>query len=768
MLFNALAFLSGIMILQDFSFLPSIHVVLTLIVLAILFLFLCHSGWFFLKWPALCMLGFAWCFIYINFQSTWHLPDSLEGKTLTVTGWVASIPESDEKRSTFLFAIDHVQSAQGIENPHGLIHLSWQDPKQKLQAGDQWQFSVRLKKIHGLMNPGGFDYEAWSLQEGIRASGYIYHDDVKLLSSHWYHYPLLRIRQSLYTKLLTVLPKSDTSVWIPALVLGIRCDISSENWQVLRKTGTNHLMAIAGLHIGFMCSLIYTLFNWLWRQYPTLTLKIPAQHAAGFAAIVMAIIYSTLAGFSLPTQRACLMLILFFLVSLMRRSISAWYIWSATLFIILLINPLSILTDSFWLSFASVALIIYSMSGRLAPSGLWWKFGRLQWVLTLGLIPLSVWFFQECSFVSFIANSIAIPWVGLLIVPITLLGCFILLFSIKMGGMILTLADALLGLLWKILVYLSHLSWVSWYHTVPHLFLLILACISITILLLPTGFPGRWLSILGFIPFFLYQPLKPALGEAWVTLLDVGQGLSAVIQTQKHILIFDTGSHLSNNFDMGEQVVLPFLHTLDVRDIDMMVISHGDNDHSGGAKAIMANLPVLTLKTSRPALFSKPFVSTCLQHDTWQWDGVDFSFLYPTMEQLGLNNNSSCVLKVSAKNHQLLLPGDIEKKAEKYLVSEISDKLNADILVAPHHGSKTSGVGEFINAVHPKMVLFPVGYRNQYHFPNQTVVDQYKKLGVERYDSVSGGAIQIKLTDDSELMPMLYRKLHPHYWNFLN
>jgi competence protein ComEC len=268
------------------------------------------------------------------------------------------------------------------------------------------------------------------------------------------------------------------------------------------------------------------------------------------------------------------------------------------------------------------------------------------------------------------------------------------------------------------------------------------------------------------LTFFLYKPLTPALGEVWVTLLDVGQGLSAVIQTEKHILVFDTGLRLGEHFDMGESVVLPFLRTLNTKQIDMMVISHRDNDHSGGAKSIIAELPVLKIKTSSPELFANTNVSYCLQHEEWQWDGVQFSFLYPIPDHLGLNNNSSCVLRVVTQKHQILLPGDIEKSAEKYLVEQALSEVSADILIAPHHGSKTSAMKDFIQAVYPKIVLFPVGYRNQYHFPNQAVLNQYKELGAESYNSVTAGAIQIKLTESPALIPTLYRPLHQHYWNF--
>jgi len=762
MFYNALTFLSGIMLLQNFSNLPSIKWGYILFFVPLLGLYKPISPY--IKLPVIFILGFAWCILYAHWQSSWVLPANLEGKTIKIRGFIADIPTVSEHRTTFLFSLDKIESENNIIPAKAFLHLSWQDAKQKLIVGDQWEFSVRLKRIHGTRNPGGFDYEAWSLQEGIRANGYVYHDESKLLNSEWYHYPLTRIRQRIYDKISKIIPPSNTSPWIAALALGIRNDVTTNSWTILRNTGTNHLMAIAGLHIGFMCSFIYALVNRLWRRMPALCLRLPAQHAGGLAAVFIAVMYSTLAGFSLPTQRACLMVIIFFLISLLRRQITIWQVWSLVLISVLIFNPLNILTQSFWLSFSAVAFIIYGVSGRLAPTGLWWKFGRIQWVLTLGLIPFNLWFFQECSCVSIMANAIAIPWVGFIIIPLIFLGCFVLLFSAKYGESIFLFSDKLLAVLWKFLTYLSHFSWSVWYHTIPNLYMMLLACISMIMLLIPSGLAGRWFGLLGLIIVILYQPLKPAFGEAWLTLLDVGQGLSAVIQTQNHITIFDTGPRLSDDFDMGENVVLPFLHTLETKKIDMMIISHGDNDHSGGAKAIIENIPVLDIKTSKPALF--PGASYCLQHQSWEWDGVHFTFLYPTIEKLGLNNDSSCVLKVTTSHYSILLPGDIEKMAEKYLVSELKNELSADILIAPHHGSKTSAVPAFIQSVHPRYILFPVGYRNRYHFPHSIVLTQYKKLGTEMYDSVKSGAIFLKLTNDVDLVPILYRPEHRFYWSF--
>jgi competence protein ComEC len=353
---------------------------------------------------------------------------------------------------------------------------------------------------------------------------------------------------------------------------------------VLRNTGTNHLMAIAGLHIGIMAGIAHAVVSYAWRFAPALLLRMPAQIAGACAALFMAVIYSLLAGFSIPTQRACIMLAAFICALLSRRKINAWHAWALALLIVLLVNPLSILTDSFWLSFGTIALIIYGMSGRLAPKGHWWKWGRVQWVIGVGLMPLSLLLYQQTSLVSFLANSIAIPWLGFLILPFCFLSAILLLIAPNMAALSLYFADKSLAVLWFVLTWFSQLNFAVWMQVIPNNFVLFTTVVAFLLLLLPSGMPGRWLGVFWLLPLLLYQSEKPKIGEIWATVLDVGQGLSVVVQTHSHMLVYDAGPKM-NGVDAGENIVLPYLRTLLTKKIDMLVISHGDNDHIGGGCA---------------------------------------------------------------------------------------------------------------------------------------------------------------------------------------
>jgi competence protein ComEC len=491
----SVAFLIGIVVLQQFTQLPNYYLLLA--IPALIF-----SYWRYTRLPAACILGFVWALYFAQLQLAARLPSELEGVTIPITGYIASIPTPVEHGTAFVFHLENLNN----HPTHGNLRLMWTNMKVTLHAGDEWRFYARLKKPYGTMNPGGFDYEAYALQASIDGNGYI--DDKEknqLLTSHWYRYSMTRLRQLLQQKISQHLPQSKTSAWISALAIGERNDIAGEDWQVLRNTGTNHLMAIAGLHIGFLALVAHFLVAALWRRIPYLCNKLPAVHAGAMAALLMAFVYSAMAGFSLPSQRACCMLAIFLMTLLFRKNIAAWQAWSGALLCVLILNPLSVLTESFWLSFASVALIIYGVGGRLAPTGLWWKLGRIQWVIAVGLVPFSIWLFKQCSLISFVANSIAIPWVGFLVAPLSFFGAMTLLISTTLGSWILIFADKMLGILWILLSWLAHLPNVVWYQNVAHTWMLWAGVVAMIFLLLPAGFPGRYFSIVWMLPLLLFQ-----------------------------------------------------------------------------------------------------------------------------------------------------------------------------------------------------------------------------------------------------------------------
>ncbi len=761
-----LAFLLGDIYVQTFACLPSLALTYSLLGFASIIYFIAHQRIPYLHLPLGFTLGFLFTVLTAQAILSWHLPTAWEGKPLIVTGYVAALPVSDERRTHFFFALKTLQAGSIRSTQQTTLRLSAANGELPLHVGDEWQLRVRLKTLRGSQSPGAFDFEAWGLQKGLRANGYVVASaDNQLLSTHRFRYPIQHLREHLQAKILQYTPHTATSPWLQALIIGERNGIAQEDWQVLRNTGTNHLMAIAGLHIGLMAGFVHGIVVRLWRCFPWLLLRYTAMEAGCLAALVVGVFYGALAGYSIPTERAVIMLVLFSLILLLRRKINVWTVWSLALWVVLLLNPLSVLTDSFWLSFTTIALIIYGMRGRLAPCGWWWQWGRVQWVIGLGLLPITLVLFQEASVVSFLANSIAIPWLGFFILPFCFLSALFLLIYPPIAGLLLNLADKSLAQLWKVLTWFASLHFASWQQAIPHPMLFLSTIIAILLLLLPAGFKGRWLGFIWLLPLLCYQPLRPEVGNVWLSVLDVGQGLAVVVQTKSHVLVYDAGPKYNANSDMGERIVLPYLRTLQIKKIDALVVSHGDNDHLGGANALLKALPVLVVKSSTPEKIATAMTHYCLAGDQWQWDGVNFSFIYPPAGALHLGNNSSCVLRIDTGSERILLTGDIEKLAEKNLLRDAAKLLPSTLLVAPHHGSKTSGMAAFIQAVHPKFVLYSTGYRNRYHFPHPSITAAYEKINAVQLNTAETGTLEWKLEKGKRPSSMQwYRQYHQRYW----
>lgn len=712
------------------------------------------------------MIGFSWTAWQAASTLGWELPHELEGKPLILAATVYSLPVSDKFGTHFTAFVDSSTDQNNKPKGHAYVRLTWVGAK-KLRVGDSYQLTLRLKRIHGLRNPGGFDYEAWAMQNGLRASGSVLqHYPQKFLGHRKLFAPVNQVRQILYDRITASLPSSPTAPWLLALMIGERSSAPPQHWLILRATGTNHLMAIAGLHIGLIAGMIHFLIRRIWSRSSLLVSLYPSQLASALAALVVAWIYSALAGFSIPTQRACIMLTFFMFALLARRALPAWHAWSAALLTVLLFNPHSVLSESFWLSFGTIALIIFGMQARLSPQGLWWKWFRVQWVIGFGLIPFSLLFFQQASLISAAANSIAIPWLGFLILPFCMLSTIFLFMSPALGEFFLYLADKSLVGLWKILEWFAQLDYAVWTQAIPSHWLLMSTMLACLILLMPVGAPGRWVGLIWFMPIILYQPLALSPNEFRVTTLDVGQGLSVIVETSHHALIFDAGPTFGSKFDTGESVVLPYLYSAGITRIDKMIISHGDNDHIGGAWAVIRAFKIDAILTSAVEKFPAGRAATCLAGTTWQWDGVRFEILYPTLDVMRLGNDSSCVLRISNNRHSILLTGDIEKFAESQLLQTSGINLHASMLTAPHHGSKTSSQHAFIQAVAPEYVIFATGYRNRYHFPHLSVVRDYQKEGVIMLNTVNAGAIQFYMRNNKRDIEISKYRIHnQHYWN---
>lgn len=757
MLHIALAFLAGILLVQLQSTLPSPWWVALLFPVPFLMRrFPATQSMLLLA--ALFVVGILWA----SFRAGLILDDELnpdyEGQDIWLVGHVDSLPRLNDKGSRFEFRVDSANlNGETIKIPRRIL-LSIYQQYAAPGINEQWRLKVRLKRPYGFQNPGGFDYEAYLFQKRIRAKGYV--REARRLKSAKESWSFNRTRMDIATNFQKLLPDSPHQGILIALATGNRNLLTPQQWNQLRDTGTSHLVAISGLHIGIIAGLAFFVFRWLWSLPGATTLYLAAPRFAALGAITAAFFYAGLAGFSLPTQRALIMLVIVFGGLFFRWRFHPPAVLGGALLAVLVFDPFAAMSAGFWLSFVAVGLILMVVQCKYPSDNKLLKLVRIQWALAVGLVPLTLYLFQQSSLVAPLANLAAVPIFSIVVVPATLaaaVATILLPDSIAFG--ILSLADMALRLFWTGLVWLADNAPV--FASAISLPVALSAAVGAIFLLLPRALPARWLGLAGFLPIFFVSTDVPEPGEYRLTLLDVGQGLAAVVQTNKHLLVYDTGPRFSKSFDTGRAVVLPYLRYIGRRYVDTLIISHGDNDHAGGARSLLAEMRVDRILSSVPARF--PQGQLCYEGQQWQWDGVWFEILSPQPEDPYDKNNNSCVLRISTLSGSVLIPGDIEREREDWLIQEYGSDLKSDFLIAPHHGSRTSSTGGFIDLVDPDMVLFPVGYRNRYRHPNRNVIDRYVDSGSQILLSPETGAIEISISRAGWRVEK-YRLQKRRYW----
>lgn len=710
------------------------------------------------------ILGAAWTAWVAGGLVAQSVPIGLEKKTVTVSGTIDGLPVVQGNRVRFDFRIAQAyhdgMPARLPRRARLSFYQTTQDVRWRPGAGSMWRLQVRLKNPRGFQNPGGFDYEAHLFSRHIRATGYVVPKSAKVyIGESGGISGIDRTRELISNRVRLALGEHGQAGIITALANGDRQGLDKQHWAVLKRTGTAHLVAISGLHLSLVSGLVFFLVRYSWGLVEPAAKRLPAQKAAAVAGILVAGMYAALAGFSIPTQRALVMLATVYLAVLFMRQPFRVQVLACALLLVTLIDPLSVLSAGFWLSFAAVAIIYLVTAGN--PPGNWWKQTlRVQWAIATGLVPLTILLFQNAALISPVANVVAIPLYGLLVVPLTLLGLLLTPVYAAAGDAVLQFAGYFARMGWHWLEYIDHTVPLSLSIAAPGTVAAGLAMAGLAIIALPAGVPSRWAGLFWCLPL-LASTAQPQAGSFDATLLDVGQGLSLVVQTQNHTLLYDTGAKFSDQFDAGEAVIVPFLRGKGVTAIDTVLVSHGDNDHIGGLESVRKALPVHRLLTN---VVTGPRTKECIKGEQWRWDGVLFEILHPDKPLESKGNNSSCVLMISGKYRKMLVPGDIEKQAERQLVEQYGKKLHADYLIAPHHGSNTSSSAIFLQAVKPAWILVPAGHLNRYRHPGRHTVERYARLGLTWLTTGEGGAIQM-VSSSALQKPVVFRSVYRRYWH---
>ena len=718
--------------------------------------------WLGIRFPAVrifsaLVLGFCWALAYAQATRPDYLPSSFLGQDILIEGRIRDIPAQQPGRSRFLFDVESIVKGERRVSGNWRFSITWYEDIPELWAGDVWRLPVRLRKARGMANPGGFDYQRWLYVGGIRYTGYV--KDAAGAQRLSQQSSLNRVRQSIAQKISAVVDRAQGVM--RALVVGDRTLLGETERALFARTGTSHLVAISGLHIGMVAGVVYFLVQALWRRVPLFCRRLPASVAAAPAAMVTALGYSALAGFSIPTQRALIMLCVTMIAIMLRRPGHAWSILSLALLLVLLWDPLSVLSAGFWLSFTAVVVILYAMLS--CPEKYSWIY--IQFAVAIGLAPVLLMHQLNPSILAPLVNTIAIPLFTFLLIPLLFIAVLLVYLWSDGGAWLLkatgNMLDQGLSVLARVAQYHPEIS----FPLDPEWHVIALAVISVVLLLAPRGVPGRYLGILMLSPLvFPQNPQALKSGEFLFTLLDVGQGLAAVVETENHVLLFDTGPSFRSGFDTGSAVVIPFLRHRGIREVDTLIVSHGDTDHMGGTKAVVDKMRVNRLLSGEPHRLSVDQVNYCMAGQRWKWDGVSFQVLFP-FSPGGEGNNASCVIRISNEKESLLLTGDIEGQAERRLVDRYGINLRSTMVVAAHHGSSSSSSDEFVAATRPQYILFPSGYKNRWGFPAEEVVARWTRAGALPLNTGLVGAIQGEFNQDGLEKPVLHRESYRRYWH---
>ena len=746
------------------------------------------------------------------------LPPALEGRDLTVTGVIASLPQRSASGLRFRFEVEGAQLGREPVHIPALLAVGWyagfhedaalSQPRGELRAGQRWRFTLRLRQPHGNLNPHGFDYELALFEQGVRATGYV-RDAVPARSMDlrdapspgMLHraagYPVERLRQRVRDAIEASVPDRRAAGVLAALAVGDQGAIEREDWDLYRNTGIAHLVSISGLHITMFAWLAGLAVAALWRRSTRAMLWLPTPQAARWGGLAFAAAYALFSGWGVPSQRTVWMLAS---VTLLQALGLRWP-WPLVLLVaavvVTALDPWALMQAGFWLSFVAVGLLMASSGAQAsapangsadadtdhtAPTAGWRGWPRRVWaavradlrtqvIATVGLTPLTLVFFQQVSVVGFAANLIAIPVITLVITPLALLGVALVplwtagAWVVQQLNAVLAWLAALPGAVWTVPVAPV---WAQW------------AGIAAAVLfVMPLPWRARVLALPLALPLLMPPRDLPVEGHFDTIALDVGQGTSVLVRTHAHLLVFDAGPQYSRESDAGQRVLLPLLRGRGETRIDRLVLSHRDLDHVGGAKSVFGAMAVddllSSLETDHPLLKLMPGSTRtntrCAAGQSWAWDGVQFDVLRPEAsdyERTQKTNAMSCVLRVSEARpggHSLLLTGDIEREQEVALVASQRDRLRSDVLIVPHHGSKTSSSAAFLDAVQPRVAVFQAGYRNRFGHPAPEVLARYRERGIVVVASPQCGAWQWTGAPENRAGGNCWRVLRRRYWH---
>jgi competence protein ComEC len=724
---------------------------------------LLFTGVRFLRVPAALALGFAWAGWNGHHWLERSIPGDLAGVEVEVVGVISGIPDHSPRRSRFVLAVEQIEEPQ--ESASRLrpkrLRVTLFPPEPDLAAGDRVLVTVRLRPPRGLHNPSGFDFGTWLYREGLHGLA-VARGRPEILSravvgpgSPGLH----RLRERVRDVMFASYPGARHPGVMQALVIGERGAMTQDEWRLFLHTGTNHLMAISGLHVGLVAGFALLLAGLLWRRMPGLRARMSRGVFGALVAMLAAVLYAALAGFSIPTQRALIMLVLASGALLLGREALSWRVYATAVVVVVAMHPANVLAPGFWFSFGAVAVILALLRGRVARPGLR-EWIVIQAILALSLLPLSLAWFQLGAWVAPMANLVAVPVISLAVLPALLAGAGVAMLWTPLGTAFFLWADVWLALLLRVLDGLLFVPSATWESGVSGEAAM-LAGMAVVLLLLPRSLRLLPLAAVLCIPLFLAPTPRLAHGDFRAEMLDVGQGLAVIVQTRGHVLVYDAGPSWEGALDAGAAVVVPALRRLGVRDVDRILVSHENQDHRGGVAAVAAAFPAPRILSRRDDPHAGE--EACEAGLRWEWDGVEFATLHPPPFWDG-SNAGSCVLAVRGPHGRLLLTGDIEGIGERVLLRAARHRLGTDVLLVPHHGASGVLSRGLLEAAAPRLAWVSRGHDNRFGHPARDVTERLANACVPLLDTAERGMLWIETDPAGVRVGQGSRVERPRFW----